>query len=89
SNAHAYRLLIIKEHRKTLIYSSFCAADLSAAKKRDSNLLFASPSNVFENSFLNIFQLACRLQNTWLRQQQRGEILICFFNFVKHFRKIS
>ncbi len=38
-------------------------------------------------SFLNIFQLACRLQNTWLRQQQRGEILICFFNFVKHFSK--
>ncbi len=51
SNAHAYRLLIIKEHRKTLIYSSFCAADLSAAKKRDSNLLFASLSNVFENFF--------------------------------------
>jgi hypothetical protein len=63
---------------------------LSAAKKRDSNLLFALSSSVFENFFSHRSPTWLSLQpaNRLIRQQQRGEILICFRSIVKHFRKI-
>jgi hypothetical protein len=67
----------------------------SAAKKRDSNLLFASSSSIFENFFsqysaILLFSTAFKpIAFAFGRQQQRGEILICFRNIVKYFSKNS
>ncbi|MBW8892429.1 MAG: hypothetical protein JF617_09825 [Burkholderiales bacterium] len=66
----------------------------SAAKKRDSNLLFASSSSSLKIYFLDTQQLASftaanRLLSQSVRQQQRGEILICFRSIVKWLLKNS
>jgi hypothetical protein len=59
---------------------------LSAAKKRDSNLLFALLSNVFENFFSqHLPALLANAAEDFCTHQQRGEILICLFDFVKYF----
>ncbi|MCE4537702.1 hypothetical protein LXT12_10620, partial [Pelomonas sp. P7] len=71
-----------------------CVADLSsAAKKRDSNLLFASSSSIFENFFSQYSATSLSSPprpalSQSSRQQQRGEILIRFRDAVKYFLKL-
>ena len=98
SNAHAYRLWILKEHRKLLSVNSSSASLITFYRYQQRSeilICFLRRRQVFLKIYfrdtrpLVFFATFDQFAFAICRQQQRGEILICFRKLVKHFLKIS
>jgi len=91
SNAHAYRLLILKEHRIQYYLTALLTSFSRQQQRSEILICFLLRRQVFlKISFRNTQQLGFLHHRRFvrfrsLRQQQRGEILICFRSVVKYF----